>query len=291
MSDELDDLEETPQIQPEQEDKDWPDPELPRGYLSPSQFNMYQRCPRQYEYAYVMQLVRPPGIAQIRGTAVHKGAEVVHRHTIAHGSPMSIEEGASAVSDKFDTQAPDIEEWKEESQGDAKDLAIRMFKVYYRDAVPYINPVRVEHTFKWPRELCGVPVLGIIDLVDSVKNPDMSLENDPENPQMVEVVSDLKTVKRLWPSARIDTEPQLTFYAIAENTDRVRIDFLAALKTGTKYTPVTSKRSRQEKTVLLEDVAEVSKHIKAGIFPRSAPTGWHCSPTFCGYYARCRGKR
>jgi hypothetical protein len=149
----------------------------------------------------------------------------------------------------------------------------------------------VEHTFKWSRELCGVPVLGIIDLVDSVKNPDMSLENDPKNPQMIEVVSDLKTVKRLWPASRIENEPQLTFYAIAENTDRVRIDFLAWLKTGTKYTAVTSKRSRQDKTILLEDVAEVARNIKAGIFPRCAPTGWHCSLTFCGYYSRCRGKR
>jgi hypothetical protein len=238
-----------------------------------------------------MQLVKPPGIAQIRGTAVHKGAELTHKHTIKHGKPISIEEGAAAVSDKFDEQAPTIEEWEEETQGDAKDKAIRMFRTYYNDAVPYINPVRVEHTFKWPRELCGVPVLGIIDLVDSVKNQDMSLENDPENPQMVEVVSDLKTVKRLWPASRIENEPQLTFYAIAENTDRVRIDFLAWLKTGTKYTPVTSKRGRQDKMILLEDVAEVARNIKAGIFPRCAPTGWHCSPTFCGYYSRCRGKR
>jgi hypothetical protein len=291
MSEELDDLDPVTPEKTELEDKDWLDPELPKGYLSPSQHNTYQRCPRQYEYAYIMQLVRPPGIAQIRGTAVHKGAELTHKHTIEHGKPISIEEGAAAVSDKFDAQAPTIEEWEEETQGDAKDKAIRMFRTYYNDAVPYINPVRVEHTFKWPRELCGVPVLGIIDLVDSVKNQDMSLENDPENPQMVEVVSDLKTVKRLWPASRIENEPQLTFYAIAENTDRVRIDFLAWLKTGTKYTPVTSKRGRQDKMILLEDVAEVARNIKAGIFPRCAPTGWHCSPTFCGYYSRCRGKR
>lgn len=291
MSEELDDLDPVTPEKTELEDKDWLDPDLPKGYLSPSQHNTYQRCPRQYEYAYVMQLIKPPGIAQIRGTAVHKGAEITHKHTIAHGKPSSIEEGTAAVSDKFDAQAPEIEEWEEETQGDAKDKAIRMFRTYYNEAVPYINPVRVEHTFKWPRELCGVPVLGIIDLVDSVKNQDMSLENDPENPQMVEVVSDLKTVKRLWPASRIENEPQLTFYAIAENTDRVRIDFLAWLKAGTKYTPVTSKRSRQEKMILLEDVAEVSRNIKAGIFPRCAPTGWHCSPTFCGYYSRCRGKR
>lgn len=291
MSEELDDLDPVTPEKTELEDKDWLDPDLPKGYLSPSQHNTYQRCPRQYEYAYIMQLVKPPGIAQIRGTAVHKGAELTHKHTIAHGKPSSIEEGSAAVSDKFDEQAPTIEEWEEETQGDAKDKAIRMFRTYYNEAVPYINPVRVEHTFKWPRELCGVPVLGIIDLVDSVKNQDMSLENDPENPQMVEVVSDLKTVKRLWPASRIENEPQLTFYAIAENTDRVRIDFLAWLKTGTKYTPVTSKRSRQEKMILLEDVAEVSRNIKAGNFPRCAPTGWHCSPTFCGYFSRCRGKR
>jgi hypothetical protein len=291
MSEELDDLDPVTPEKTELEDKDWLDPELPKGYLSPSQHNTYQRCPRQYEYAYIMQLVKPPGIAQIRGTAVHKGAELTHKHTIKHGKPISIEEGAAAVSDKFDEQAPTIEEWEEETQGDAKDKAIRMFRTYYNDAVPYINPVRVEHTFKWSRELCGVPVLGIIDLVDSVKNPDMSLENDPKNPQMIEVVSDLKTVKRLWPASRIENEPQLTFYAIAENTDRVRIDFLAWLKTGTKYTAVTSKRSRQDKTILLEDVAEVARNIKAGIFPRCAPTGWHCSLTFCGYYSRCRGKR
>jgi hypothetical protein len=291
MSEDLDDVEKETPVEIQPEDKDWLDPNLPKGYLSPSQHNTYQRCPRQYEYAYIMQLVKPPGIAQIRGTAVHKGVEMTHRHTIQHGKPGSIEEGTAAVSDKFDSQAPEIETWEEETQGDAKDKAIRMFRTYYLNAVPHINPVRVEHTFKWPRELCGVPVLGIIDLVDSIKNPDMSLENDPENPQMVEVVSDLKTVKRLWPSTRIETEPQLTFYAIAENTDKVRIDFLTSLKSGTKYTPVTSMRSRQEKMVLLEDVAEVARLIKAGIFPRCAPIGWHCSPAYCGYYTRCRGKR
>lgn len=284
-------LETTVEEIPEQIDDGWADPELPRGYLSPSQFNMYQRCPRQYEYAYIQQVRRAPGIAQIQGTAVHKGAEVTHLSTIKSGAPLSMEEGVSTVSDKFDEQAPGIEDWSDESNENAKDRAIRMYKVYYREAVPRIRPVRVEHTFKWPLDLCGVPVLGIIDLVDSVQNQELSLENDPENPQFVEVVSDLKTVKKAWPGSRIDNEPQLTFYAIAENTNRVRIDFLVAQKTGMKYLPVLSSRSRQEKAVLLEDVAEVARCIKAGIFPRGAATQWHCSPVYCGYYAQCRGRK
>jgi hypothetical protein len=272
------------------DDADWLDPHLPKGYISPSQLNMYRRCPKQYEYAYIRQLTRPPGIAQIRGTAIHKGAEKTHTETIRTGTPLSMEAGAAVVSDKFDLQSKELQD-PEENVGEAKDLAIRMFKVYHRDAVPYIRPVRVEHTFKWSLDLCGVPVLGIIDLVDSVKNEDMSLDNDPENPQMVEVVSDLKTVSKLWPASKIENECQLTFYAIAENTDRVRIDFLTALKSGTKYTPVTSKRSQMDKRILLEDVAEIAGYIKQGVFPRCDPTGWHCNSKWCGYYAQCRGKK
>jgi len=269
----------------------WLDPELPKGYISPSQFNTYLRCSKQYEYAYIQQLKKPPGIAQIRGSAVHKGVEVTHLHTIAHGTPASAEEGAAVVSDKFDAQAPEIENWEKESQGEAKDKAIRMFKVYYRDAVPYIRPVRVEHTFHWSLDLCGVPVLGIIDLVDSIEDPAMSLENDPENPQQVEVVSDLKTVKSLWPKSRVHNNAQLTFYSIAEDTNRVRIDFLAAKKKGTEYKPVPSLRSRQDKQILLEDVATMARNVKKGIFYRCSAEGWNCSPEFCGYYQRCRGKR
>lgn len=290
MSEDLDDVVE--EIPKEQKFEDgWLDPELPKGYLSPSQVSMYRMCSMQYMYAYILQLKKPPGIAQLRGTAVHKGVEATHLHTIAHGIPMSMDEGASTVSDKFDAKAAEIESWEEESQGDAKDKAIRMFKVYYREAVPHIHPIRVEHNFKWSRDLCGVPVLGVIDLVDSIVDPDLSLENDPENPNRVEVVSDLKTVKSFWPESRVHNSAQLTFYSIAENTNRVRIDFIAAQKSGTKYKAVSSTRSRQDKTIVLEDVASIAYQIKQGNFYRCSPEGWNCSPVYCGFYAICRKRK
>ena len=48
---------------------------LPKPYLSPSQINMYLRCPAAYKYRYVDGLILPPKAALTRGKSVHKGQE------------------------------------------------------------------------------------------------------------------------------------------------------------------------------------------------------------------------
>jgi hypothetical protein len=265
------------------------DPGLPRGVMSPSQVGMYQRCPRQYEYRYVQGVVDPPGVSMVKGTAIHKGAEVIHKSMIETGKPLDFKEGAESVASCFDAESAFIEDWSGFAPGVVKDAAISGYAAYYRHAVPRIKPVSAEKTFAI--KVGVVPVRGVIDLVDRIQDPDMSLENDPDNPRLVEVVSDLKTTAKKWAEQKIRFTQQLTFYALAEGTSRVRIDFLIDSKSGVKYEQERSVRDAFDIKLLVEDVEETADFIKKGVFPRCDPTSWACTPKFCGYYGRCRGKR
>lgn len=270
------------------------DEDIPNGVISPSGYNTYKRCPRQYEYSYVRGIVQPPGFTMVRGTAIHKGAEVTHKHTIQTGKPLELEAAKQAVSDTWEEEKQTIESWEDGDgnkvdPGHIKDSAITGFTVYYRDAVPLIKPVAAEEPFAV--KIGTVPVRGVIDLIDSVRG-DYSIGDDPDKPPPdIEVVSDLKTTSKLWAEQKIQYEPQLTFYAIVKDTRNTRIDFLLDQKKGAKYVAVRTERTNHEKRLLVEDLEEAVANIKAGVFPRCDPTSWACTPKFCGYYHRCRGAK
>lgn len=264
------------------------DPGLPKGVLSPSQFGMYKKCPRQYYYSYVLGRIRPPGIAMVRGTAIHKGAEVVHKHTIETGLRLSMEAAVQAVSDSFDEGAATVEKDPEVVVGDVKDRALANFRVYYTNAVPLIRPIAAEKTFAV--KIGTVPIRGVIDLIDSIPG-EMTLDTDPDNVPQVEVVSDLKTTTKTWSAQMVDFSTQLTIYSIVENVARVRVDLVVDQKTGAKYVPVRSTRNAMEKRVITEDLEEMVSLVKQGIFPRCLPDSYVCTPKYCGYYAECRGPK
>ena len=265
------------------------DDALPKGVISPSQFDMFRRCPRQYMYRYINDLVRPPAVAMIRGTAVHHGAEVTHRHTIEKGKPLALKDAEQEVADVYDRKSEDIEDWEGEDPGKEKDATVRNFRIYYMQAVPKIKPVKVESTFA--KFIGTVPVRGVIDLVDSIETDTPTVDDDPDNLPMVEVVSDLKVTGRKWPEQKVRHAPQLTFYSIVEDTERVRVDFLLDQKSGTRYEPISSYRTINDRQILVEDLEETVFLIKQGHFPRCDPTSWVCTPRFCGYYERCRGPK
>jgi len=264
---------------------DFMDPDLPTGVMSPSQFDTYRKCPKRYEYRHVHKIISPPGVAMIKGTAVHRGAEVTHKKTIETGTPMGLVEATQAVSDSFDQKKSDIENWEDENPDLIKDKALKAFTVYYREAVPLITPVKVEHTFA--AKIGTVPFRGVIDLVDQVKEDAFVDGVQPT----VEVVSDLKVTGTRWPEQRVRQSAQLTFYAYVEKTFRVRYDFILEQKSGIKYDKNKSVRTAHDFKLLVEDVEETADMIKKGIFPRCDGTNWWCTPKFCGYYERCRGPK
>lgn len=289
MSDEEEDVPEDDGKRKFEYPEDFLDSGIPKGVLSPSQFLMYKKCPRQYEYAYVKGIRRPPGIAMVKGTAIHKGAEVVHKHTIETGQRMSMEAAIQEVSDEFDDAAEQIDKSPDLNLGEVKNRTLSNFRIYYVQAVPLIRPIAAEKTFAV--KIGTVPMRGVIDLIDSVPGDVVLGEDDPNNPPMVEVVSDLKTTSKRWSEQQVDYSPQMTIYALVEKTQRIRVDLLVDQKSGAKYVPVRSTRSNKEKQIIVEDIEEMVSLVKKGVFPRCLPDSWVCTPRFCGYYAECRGPK
>jgi hypothetical protein len=281
-------------IYPVSEDQ-FVDEGLPRKVFSNSQFNTYRKCPRQYMYAYIQELIKPPGIALIKGSSIHAGAEVVHLHTIKTGELMSLGEASQHVSETFDKESKKIEDWTldgEEVKPDfIKVRTISNFQVYYEKAVPKIKPVAAEKTFAV--KIGTVPVVGVIDLIDAVPG-EHTVDDDPEQPAPdIEVVSDLKTTGRMWPEAKIRASTQITLYTMVERTTRGRFDFLLDQKSGTHYKPKETVRTLTDKRLLVEDMEQVVDLIKKGNFPRCDPTltNWVCTPKWCGYYNICKGPK
>jgi hypothetical protein len=266
------------------------DSALPTKYFSHSQYGMYKRCPRQFEYRYVKGLRQPPGIAMTQGSAIHVGAEKTHQHTIKHGKPLTLQEAESHVADTFERMGEYIEDWGNAKQGNVKDLTLHHFRVYYTQAVPVVRPKAVEESFAV--KIGDVPIVGFIDLIDEVLMEDAfstSLKGIPET--YSEVVTDLKFTGRKWPPAKLTKDTQLTLYAHVKGIPRVRIDFLLDQKSGTRYVQERSIRTPLDAKHFEEDLNEAVVLIKKGIFPRCTPTEWCCTPKFCGYYQECQGPK
>lgn len=273
--------------------KGFQDDKLPhKGVFSPSQFSMYLKCPRQYEYVYALGQRRPPPkLVMIQGSSVHRGAESTHKATIKTGNPLEYSAAVQSVADYFENNyksAGDLESLKG-PVGTFKDNTLRAFYEYYQKAVPKIRPVKVEETFA--HKFGVVPVVGIIDLVDKLESPEVLPEMDGKPLPAVEVVSDLKFTGRKWPPQRIRFESQLTFYAHVIGTPSVRVDFLLDAKAGPSYSPEKTIRTPLDIKLLVEQVEEVVDLVKKGFFPRCDPTQWWCSVNRCGFYPNCRGPR
>lgn len=260
------------------------------GYFSHSQFNMYKRCPRQFEYRYILNIRQPPGIAATQGSVLHVGAEKTHQHTLAYGNPLPLEKGESIVADEFETRKDQIIDWEDFTPGVIKDVILAHYRVYHTQAVPLIRPKAAEEAFAV--NIGSVPVLGFIDLIDEVM---LDREKDVlvpgEGPLAVEIVSDLKFTGRKWPAKKLQRDTQLTLYSHVKGLPRVRVDFLLNLKSGPRYTQERSMRTPNDTRLLVEDFEETADLVKRGIFPRCHPTDWCCDPKFCGYYERCRGPK
>lgn len=257
---------------------DFEDKDLPRRVFSHSQYNTFKRCGRQYEFRYVDGVIMPPGIAMVRGTCVHHGAEYTLTKKM-EGVDVSLAEGLTAVSDRFDELISDVEDPLE---GTEKDEVVRMYEVFHQNGVPNINPLEIEKGFAV--KAGGIPIIGFIDIKDGVK---LLGEDGPVTP----VIADIKTTTTSWSQSKVDTDTQLTLYSHIEGISNVRIDQILHRKSGAvDFKQLSSTRSSRDADVLLEDMGEVTDLIKKGVFPMADIGSWQCSEKWCGFWRMCRGK-
>lgn len=279
---------------------------LPAGYASNSQVEMYLRCPRQYEFRYVKKISRPPSVAATQGSGIHHALEHTHHHIVDKGVPAPIAELESVYSDAFEQVKPEIpkEAWDQEgvTEGALKDMGIKLVRLYNLQYAPKVKPqvkdgVRgIEKRFEIL--VAGVPVVGIIDLIDANAEggitdieKEIIRQHGGNIPTMFETaIADFKTKAKSMSAAEVDSSLQLTLYSYAEQIPLVRIDQLLKLKTP-KITRTMATRTLQDHKWMKEVVHGVARAIHAGIFPPCSPSAWCCSSRWCGFYGMCRGKK
>ncbi len=283
--------------------------DLPRGYLSMSQIGMYLRCPRMYEFRYIKGLISPPGIAMVMGTAIHHAVELTHQSTIDTGTPLPIEAGKDLFSDKWDGMSTELEIKTAPTDKDAdintKDVGVRLLSLYHKNVVPTITPVAVEEKVEF--KLGDVPMMGYIDLID--RGPPRSRTSVPCVCDTVDkrtkcpksllcnldahdiTVADTKVVRMKKSQAQADNDMQLTAYARAKGTNKVRFDALVKSAKNPRIEQVTATRTAQELAWLDQVAKGVAEGITKGSFPVCPTDSWCCNARFCGYWSRCRGKQ
>lgn len=242
-----------------------------------SSISTFLRCPKQYEFRYVMGLKEPPKISLLEGSAHHAALEMNNKHKQARGFDLT----ASTVTEKFVEElrgrVAEVErlDWEDESEDKLTERGKLWHYEYMKRLAPGISPDIVEERFEKEVKLAGKDVLisGVVDLGYSRK------------------VSDYKTTSPYGFQTRkkgIDHDLQLSFYAWA--TGRKVVENICFVKKATPEVGVLeATRGRQDVVWALKVAEQVIRAVETGVFPMCDPSGWQCSPSWCGFYSRCRG--
>ena len=246
---------------------------LPKDYISVSQVLMYQRCPKQYAFRYIDNIVYPPAVALIEGKSHHKALELNNVQKIESHEDLKPETVVEKFCDTFSDSASDIEDWESETKDGVIARGKGLLETYMQSVSPTIQPVAVEREFHLPLSFSGneVDVMGFIDVE----------QNDG--------LADYKVVARTKSQADVDNDLQLAVYGCV--TNKSSAENICMVKTKTPKiervkTEITPERGQWAAYVM----SEVVKAISTGAFPPCDPTSWCCSEQFCGYWKHCRGK-
>lgn len=268
--------------------------ELPRGYLSVSQVNTYRRCPLQYYFRYIKNLIRAPSASQAEGNAIHKSVAVGHEEFVKSGKvPLDIL--LDAYNDFWKNIKKDID-WKAEEDVVSEDLIERrdhIFLSQYNDHfIPNLQPriddsgPCVERRFWVTVGQARVPVLGFIDLV--AKNETRFMDKKSPDGSGEEEVIDHKVTTKSKTQSEVDNDLQLSVYSRVMGLSHVRFQCFVKTKKP-QIKAVAARRSEHSWKWAEFVITQIAECISKGVFPPGAD-GWWCGPRWCGYYDMCRGR-
>lgn len=250
-----------------------------------SALNMLNRCGTQFEFRYIKNVKRPPGVAIIVGSAVDRAVtlNLSAKKDTEKLLPVAevLQAARDALSGEWDKGiALDEDEARLGAKivkGEAIDKAVRLSSLHSVEVAPKIEPSHVQ--WPWTVELKNFPY----DLAGTV---------DVRESKTVTSIRDTKTTAKS-PSKNVaDVSDQLTAYAMAvkvidgEAPKILALDYLVDNKTPVAKT-FTSTRDDDDFSVLLRRVENAAKVMESGAFTPMPQTDPMCSPKYCGYYDLC----
>jgi len=246
---------------------------------------MYLRCGEQYRRRYLLKEIIPPGIALLKGTTGHAGAEINFVQKIKSKSDLPLKDVQEYASSVFDDtlKAQGIGLTKEELSvgkqkilGDAKDYVVMgILPLMHEKMFPLYQPIEVETLNRI--ELPSSPY-------DFVIKMDLATENG---------IVDYKIIGKAKSQSEIDSSLQLTGYAAGykvrykKEPKEIVLEQYVKRKSGPERVVGTTSRDKNDFKALANKILTVGKAIQSGVFLPAQPGSWACSDKFCGYYRSC----
>lgn len=255
--------------------------QLPKDHISVSQFNMFLRCPRQYQYRYVEDIKKPPGWVMITGKAGHSGLEYNNLSKLATGEKASFKDIYDVYYTAWEKSEKEEEHiiFGETKPHEAKKQGETLLKEYYTTSIDSIRiPIQVEQKLELAIPEEETTILGFADVV---------YPGD---------VKDYKFSKKTPSLTTLFNSIQLPIYGMAyketfgEYPENLSFDYFIANK---KPKIATFSFAREEKFYkdTYKEIITIIKAIKVfmqlGFFYRNT-TNFMCNPNDCGYYSNCR---
>jgi len=255
-----------------------------KPHLSHTQIDLYSKCGEAYRRRYIEKHVIPPGVAAVRGTSVHVGAEANYDQKVHTREDLKAGWVAEIAADAFDKTVKYEDVWlnpeevaagKKKALGEAKDMTVRLAKVFTEKVAPKYQPahVEMEHTIPIPAASHDLKV--VLDLVTEDG-----------------LVQDLKTRTRRSSQEDVDRSTQFTLYDMAyrhkfgKAPEGIVVDELVDGKEPGVNT-IPTKRGLEDFGAVVNRMNAVLKGVNAGVFTPATPGGWWCTPKWCGYWATC----
>lgn len=277
-----------------------------KPHVSISQMEMYFRCSESWRRRYRLGEKLPPGIAMLKGSGLHRGAQGNFRQKIeshrdlkvseivdiaVSGFDLELKAGYSIPSDEIektedvvvmegDEPAPSVRAACNKIISEARDAVADMAEVFGLVQAPDYQPVYVEEEFTI--ELPGpVNLKGVVDLVDDRA-----------------IVVDLKTSGKSKPQSEADRSFQLTAYAAGfqaltgKPASAVRLDTIVRTtnKSGggkTVRQMLESTRGAADFDALAQRINAFKEAIDREVFTPAPNGAWNCDPRYCGYFHTC----
>lgn len=256
-----------------------------KPHLSSTQINMYLRCGEQYRRRYIEKEVLPPGIALIKGTAVHKSSEVNFRQKIDSHKDIKKSDALDIAASAFDgtvenegvmLSEEERNQGKEIILGVAKDSTIRMTELMIERVAPKYQPVAVEEELKIPLESSPMDLNARLDL--------RTIQED---------VVDLKTSSKTWTQDQADRSTQMTFYSmsyrsiVGKDPKKLIIENIVDKKKP-DVVAIETSRTMDHYRLLIARANRVIDGIQKGVFTPVHEGSFWCSKRMCGFWSSCK---
>jgi hypothetical protein len=265
---------------------DLPAPRKP--VISNSQIETMEKCGEQYFRRYIKRDKTAIGLSLIVGSAVDYSVTANLQSKIEKGSYLNEELIREFANKEFDRRIKEaagelglLLKMQEKLIGEqaaiqaAREKAIRLALLHYRDVAPKITPMYVQRVVGVVMPGMPFDLNGIID----IQEPDS--------------VRDTKAKKASPPKGTADVDDQLTMYGMLlylrgeEIPKRFILDCLVDTKTP-KYVPDESTRQESDFEPLIQRIYTIFEAIKRGVFVPARETDWWCGQDWCGYWESCK---